>query len=995
MPKNMGHYLSVASFQVGPDTGEPASVPNIWEKQLTPTPAPEGTKFVMLHFTGVDLPGNNRLEVDLGYDTDVFAAGAGEELWTRPINVAPAGTVTIRYVVDGTTSGAATLAGYARGETGIYGTPSNPDYYNQTNPDLFLNDPSYDEPFYETRGICGGINWENVARLVAGSTEEAASSRACILIMMTPDSTEPEGIKPNACSGALIDADLILTAAHCFPAADSLQVASASVTFDFQTDRDGNRPGSYAPRFYKVRRLVRTGWARAEGDTREALDYSILQIETPPGGIGLDPLTLRPDLPLVGDPVFIAHHPQAVVKKVSNRHGDPSATVVGLSYDLYATPMAIQFDADLTSGSSGSPLFDSAGEVLGVNDWSGGCANGALPASVILTDLATDPPPPRGRDVVVVLDRSGSMGLPGSEPGTTKLDQARSAAALFVQLVRVGAGHRCGLVSFSTTSVEDHPLAPADPANKATLTGPAPYTGGLIGALAAGGTTTIGGGLRSGQTQLPAPSLDANIPHILLLTDGLENTTPMISEIEHLLGETRLCIVGFGSEASLDGPLLTRLAREHRGNYTRAGSGLELQKFFVLCFGNIFEGGSAIDPESVLHADRDLADPVDLDVCGEDEITVVVGWNKPSATLDLRLEAPDGTSITRSSAGVRAATGTDWAFLGVSPSAAGAGNGRWQIHVSRGGGTVEFPPPRIEVRYFVSTVVRGGATLRPIIERHLLVTGDTLNPRVVLREPSGALHPEAKVTVTVSAPTQAVGNLLARTGLGALRVVDGDRLDARTSALIQLEESQETPLIDHAAKTFDLYDDGTHDDGAMEPDGIYGNPISDLTRFEGNYSFHVRATYGRGCSAVREATWTIHVKPGIDPGQTGIETEPTGRLPDGRRRYRVRITPRDRYGNLLGPGRRGELGLTPQPGTELLGPVRDRGDGGYEVDIAWQAGSGPGPGLVVAQPGRPPFALCDVSGALIPGGRGRWIVWILLVLMLVLLVLLMLAILLS
>jgi len=46
-----------------------------------------GTKLLMLHFQNVGLPGTSPLEVDLGYDTDVFTSTDGRTFWTWPINV--------------------------------------------------------------------------------------------------------------------------------------------------------------------------------------------------------------------------------------------------------------------------------------------------------------------------------------------------------------------------------------------------------------------------------------------------------------------------------------------------------------------------------------------------------------------------------------------------------------------------------------------------------------------------------------------------------------------------------------------------------------------------------------------------------------------------------------------------------------------------------------------------------------------------------------------
>ena len=126
----------------------------------------------------------------------------------------------------------------------------------------------------------------------------------------------------------------------------------------------------------------------------------------------------------------------------------------------------------------------------------------------MLADTVPTPPPVITRDVMIVFDRSGSM---SSEDGTgrKKIEAARDAVSLFVQLVRAGTGNRLGLVAFSTSasSPPEFPIAPVtDPANKTALIGPPPFSGGVVGGLTPGGMTTIGGGLDAGRAQIAVPS---------------------------------------------------------------------------------------------------------------------------------------------------------------------------------------------------------------------------------------------------------------------------------------------------------------------------------------------------------------------------------------------------------------------------------------------------------------------------------------------------------
>jgi hypothetical protein len=74
--------------QIGPDFGGVENPANTWAHNFAPTPAPTGTRFVILHFRNATFAANAVLEVDLGYDTDTFTAADGDEFWTRPINLA-------------------------------------------------------------------------------------------------------------------------------------------------------------------------------------------------------------------------------------------------------------------------------------------------------------------------------------------------------------------------------------------------------------------------------------------------------------------------------------------------------------------------------------------------------------------------------------------------------------------------------------------------------------------------------------------------------------------------------------------------------------------------------------------------------------------------------------------------------------------------------------------------------------------------------------------
>lgn len=734
---------------------------------------------------------------------------------------------------------------------------------------------------------------------------------------------------------------MVLCAGHCVSDPNNLNPHSGSVCFDFQTNADGTRPAGYNPRFYKVNKVIRSSIG--------SLDYSLLQLTTPVAGVPTVPM--RADLPAVGDAVFEVHHPQAITKKVSARHSGPQATISSI-----ASPNGFLFlfaDCDLTGGSSGSALFDMSGRIVGIADISGHCANGYLSVTEVLRDIASTPPLALKRDVMMVLDRSGSMSMDAGT-GRSKIEEARDAASLFVQLIRSGAGDRIGMVSFSTTasSPVDFGLSGVDAGAKDALIGPAPYAGGIVGGVAPGGLTSIGDGFEHAVGQFPAPGAGANRRTVLLMTDGLQNTPPMIADADAQLFGADLSVIGFGTESSLDGVLLDRLAQEHAGLYTRAGSALQLKKFFALAFGNIFESGTLSDPEYDLPASEN-SKSIPFQVCGDDTITAVLGWDRHDMSLLLQLQTPGGTIISAGSPGVESSFGRTWMFLRVPLPIGGERDGDWQVQVFRPGGG-EFPPPAVDVRFFVNVVVKGGPSLVRLSPQSAYYTGDRINPLVRLRNADGTTPRNASVKLTVTAPVNGAGNVLTQARLGSASTLDGDAIPARQSTLRALEAASGTPAITYADQDFELFDDSRHEDGAMEPDGIFGNPLTDLLKTEGHYAFRAVASYGDHCTATREALWTLHVDVGISPSHTGVTVNFTGTGPGDQRTGTVTITPRDPYGNNLGPGRADGISVTGVPGTTVTGPLQDNGDGTYTVPIAWDPGSGQGAGVVVSQPGRPP-----------------------------------------
>lgn len=931
------------ALKIGPDFG-PSTSPNTWTINFPYTPAPTGTKLVILHFTGASFPANNRLEVDLGYggadNMDVFTSADGTDFWTRPINVYAAGaTVTIRYITNGAVTGGVQLDEYARGER--YTKDPDPEYSDPrfnclTNSDPFLGTATYVEPDYATFWFCNNPpNWENsVCVKPPGDVRNTLAPAVGMIVHV--DANKELGSLLSTCSLTLVGPDTVVTAGHCMT--DPIEDArSASVIFNYATNCDDTRPAAYSGHFFKVKEVIRQRYADGSNN-----DYCLLRLKVPAGGLGITPVPMRSDIPAVGEQVFGIHHPNGAVKKLSIPHpGFATVTASGID--------GIGVNLDVAGGSSGSGLFDTAGRIVGILSNGSACGLDYFPIATMQQDVAA--PPAITRDVMLVFDRSGSMSLPGTS-GLSKIEEARAAASLFVQLVRAGTGNRVGLVSFSTTasSPVDFPLADVTAANKNTLIGPAPFTTGIVGGIAPGGSTTIGGGLNAAYAQLPGGG--ANPRNVLLFTDGLQNTPPMVNPTDSFPTDIRIDAIGYGTPASIDGAMLTTLATLHGGQYVLADTNLKLQKFFALAFGNIFEAGLIMDPEFVLAKGQTTAAPVPFSVCEEETITIVVGWDVRDAGLLIELTTPAGATVTSGSPGVQSSASRTWTFLRVPLPYAGERDGTWKVTVFRPAGEGEFPAPLPEVRYFVNVVVSGGAVLRRMPDKAKYYTGDVINPLVGLTYLQGGFPPNASVKVTVSRPDASEGNLLSQQKLGPSTVIDADTIPPRQSTLMAIEARTGKPVVGYTQQTFDMLGDIIHT-GAFETAGLFGNFFKDLLTVEGNYTFHFLASYGDTCTATRELLWSLHVDPGVDPSTTTITTNVSGGTGT------ITLVPKDKYGNNLGPGKGDGISISGAAGTTVTGPVIDNGDGSYTVPVNWDPSSGTSPGVVIGQPGRPPVVVHD------------------------------------
>lgn len=254
-----------------------------------------------------------------------------------------------------------------------------------------------------------------------------------------------------------------------------------------------------------------------------------------------------------------------------------------------------------------------------------------------------------------------------------------------------------------------------------------------------------------------------------------------------------------------------------------------------------------------------------------------------------------------------------------------AGDYKFTLKGSRPGGA----PTAAVMRAFVSTALGGGEVgFFPSFVRSVNRTGDQVRVQLVLNERGLPLR-DAKVTAKISGPSAALGTLVAR---GA---VSTDELAALVANNGDLSPGQaKGELLDPATlpgtrdlSTITLSDAAAT--GDQEPqDGVYVGQFAALTPGIYTVDLHAEYTGKFGTSGIIEDRLTTQVVVGLDPEATVASVRRTG-VAGG---VRLRFTPQDAAGNLLGPGQGSAVSFA--QGSKLFTPVvSDYLDGSYRADV--------------------------------------------------------------
>ncbi len=570
-------------------------------------------------------------------------------------------------------------------------------------------------------------------------------------------------------------------------------------------------------------------------------------------------------------------------------------------------------------------------------------------------------------DIVVAVDRSGSMGLPMSPAGsTTRLAASQEAlqflGRLIPQVVPGGDGrpHRLALVSFNDTATTQLNLTALNSAGFASA-----WSNAVV-SLTASGASGIPAGINAAR-DLALSGTNENRA-VLVLSDGSTGSSTSLCTAcgtncqcsggcscgghDHGNGHgptVPVHTIAVGPSWYETGSQLTRTAVHQTGiPWSADADAFQLKQRMIHFLAQEFEAGVSLTTNLALASGTARSTAVSVPVSGDPAVTFVLLWDRPvtPGNLSLEVTSPAGTvlNLANPAIGVTTAGLFQVVRVGVPPS--GGNDGNWTVRVARRTGS----GPGEDQRLHIAVLGNGWGRVEPAPSTPYAYTGEPVRVTFRVRESYWPTNGFDSVTAAavVTSPTTGTGEAAAGLGLGAASIFQGDERSGLQLALDGIAGS----LASRTTSNLSLGDAGPGADGLggdRHPSDHYYSAWFVPTR-DGDHQFAARFTFvAAGRTFVREAHYSLRVQPRMSTASQLVAGTQTTNLA-GEIITPFTFTPRDILDQKVGPGRAAEVLLRPADEGISVGPVTDLGGGAYQVTTT---GLVPGvPSLTSRQPGR-------------------------------------------
>jgi hypothetical protein len=564
-------------------------------------------------------------------------------------------------------------------------------------------------------------------------------------------------------------------------------------------------------------------------------------------------------------------------------------------------------------------------------------------------------------ETVLLFDTSGSMswrhdGTMGVPVEEQRLTLAKRAAYPFMELLN---DFNAGKANFGIAVFPLHPWTWAVGCNGQVIT---PMTLIADASKNAAVTTTIPSLVAEGNTPLLAGLGTAarmfgpeTNRAIVLLSDGYHNcpshvdiANPEVTKLVNQLSTESIQVftIGFGQPTDVDHPLLEMLAEETGGQFydvTCAGfdpaawsPATDLQATYKAILVDALGLQTATDPMGVIEAGEQVLREVNINE-HDNKVSFFLSWVTPEkGRLGFCVKSSDGQKIptTYTATGVHFHAGATYQIISVDRSflqqPGKVGPTPWKIEID----ARLLKRGELE-NYHYSVVLDSALRMNAVLDKTSYRTGDTITISTEITERGLPVTGLMDVYARVTRPQDGAGNWYAMNQVSdkELAQIPEKRGDEKLSLLqrkaLFLNEIRKVAFPGKtSALEIGLYDDGTHGDAAAS-DGIYTNRYTNTAK-EGTYAFHFHAhgMTSEGNAFDREDTIQKYISVKIVPGNILVNVVELPSMFKKLKRYMFVITPRDAFGNYLGPGYLKAIELATSKG-KFVNNMQDNLDGTY------------------------------------------------------------------
>jgi len=569
---------------------------------------------------------------------------------------------------------------------------------------------------------------------------------------------------------------------------------------------------------------------------------------------------------------------------------------------------------------------------------------------------------PKRHSVALTLDSSGSMdwdisGNSGVPDEDTRLYKAQEGSKYFLNLLNFFYPNQAtiGIVTYPDSANNCPSMEVIYPLTMIDDTSVVDAEGNITG-MSAYGITPMAEGLSAANDMLTNPAENKTI---VLFTDGYHNcpsstdyytsTTDRVGVLAYfnsiLVGVKdkgiKVYTIGYGAANEVDHPLLQHIATETGAGGVDVGyynaSNLPVNDL-VPAFKEVFVQGmgleSPVDPTVMIEAGGENTHLVNIT---EYDNKVAFTFSMSEALedpLQFSVYTPDGESIyamyLAGNDDIRYVAGGTYQIYFVKGSFLKSRPGEWEIVVHN-----EFEVP---FEYSYGVITESTLKMATGFDKEVYKTGNSIKVTARL---TGNTFPMtgAEVTVSVQKPSSGLGNWFADNPVTAEELamvpheVAGELLSDVYRASMALHAGGIDFPFTASQFSLELYDDGTHGD-VTPGDGVYTNTYDD-TDVEGVYTFAFTAkgVTPAGISYTREATSQRYVEVNVISESIFVVVDFSEIYEAEHRAYYIAtVTPKDPFGNFLGPGYADSISLTATRG-EFIGEVEDNLDGTYSLTL--------------------------------------------------------------